>query len=139
ASAKPTYRLGGGNATLTMPNNQLTGARDVNVTNGGEVALNGANTYSGITRIQAKYHTTTQNQAIANTTTNISNVVYEGTTLTVNTLLNGGANSSIGSSTNDASNLVIQGSTLKYAGTGSNGTTNRLFTVGTGGATLEAA
>ena len=93
-----TYRLGGGNGTLTLPNNQLTGANDVQVTNGGEVVLNGANTYSGVTRIQAKYHTTTQNQAIANTATNISNVVYEGTTLTVNTLLNGGVNSSIGSS-----------------------------------------
>lgn len=137
--ANSTYRLGGGNGVLTLPNNQLTGANNVQVTNGGEVALNGANSYSGVTRIQAKYHTTAQNQAIANTSSNISNVVYEGTTLTANTLLNGGVNSSIGSSTSDASNLVIQGSTLKYAGTGSNGTTNRLFTVGTGGATLEAA
>lgn len=137
--ANETYRLGGGNGVLTLPNNQLTGANSVQVTNGGEVALNGANSYSGVTRIQAKYHTTTQNQAIANTSSNISNVVYEGTTLTANTLLNGGVNSSIGSSSSAASNLVIQGSTLKYAGTGSNGTTNRLFTVGTGGATLEAA
>jgi len=59
--------------------------------------------------------------------------------LAVNTLLNGGVNSSIGSSSSAASNLVIQGSTLKYVGTGSNGTTNRLFTVGTGGATLDAS
>jgi autotransporter-associated beta strand protein len=135
----PTYRLGGGNGVLTLPSNQLTGASNVQVTNGGEVQLNGLNTYSGVTRIQAKYHTTTQNQAAANTSTNVSNVVYEGTTLTVNTLLNGGANSSIGSSSNAASNLVIQGSTLKYAGTGSNGTSDRLFTVGTGGATLDAS
>ena len=41
-TTRPTYRLGGGNATLTMPNNQLTGTRDVTVTNGGEVVLNGA-------------------------------------------------------------------------------------------------
>jgi len=137
--ANSTYRLGGGNGTLTLPNSQLTGSNSVQVTNGGEVALNGLNSYSGVTRIQAKYHTTTQNQAAANTSTNISNVVYEGTTLTVNRLLNGGVNSSIGSSSNAAANLVIQGSTLKYAGTGSNGTTDRLFTVGTGGATIEAA
>lgn len=135
----PTYRLGGGNGVLTLPNNQLTGAQNVQVTNGSEVQLNGANSYSGVTRIQAKYHTTIQDQAIANTTTNISATQYEATTLTVNTLLNGGVNSSIGSSTSDASNLVIQGSTLKYVGTGSNGTTNRLFTVGTGGATLDAS
>jgi autotransporter-associated beta strand protein len=137
--AADTYRLGGGNGVLTLPNNQLTGARSLQVTNGSEVVLNGANTYSGVTRIQAKYQTTTQNQAIANTSTNVSNVVYEGTTLTVNTLLNGGANSSIGSSSNVAANIVIQGSTLKYAGTGGNGTTDRLFTIGTGGATIDAS
>jgi autotransporter-associated beta strand protein len=140
-----TYRLGGGGPTSVLqiqsivPGNKLTGARNVQITNGGEVQLTGLNDYSGATRIQAKYHTTAQNQAIANTSTNISNVVYEGTTLTVNTLLNGGVDSSIGNSTNSASNLVIQGSTLKYAGAGSSGTTDRLFTVGTGGATLEAA
>jgi fibronectin-binding autotransporter adhesin len=138
-TAKPTYRLGGGNAKLTLPNSQLTGSRDLVVTNGGEVALNGVNTYNGVTSIQAKYHSTTQNQAIANTVTNVSGLIYEDTTLTVNTLLNGGVNSSIGSSTNVPTNLVIQGSTLKYVGTGANGTTNRLFTVGTGGATLDAS
>src|ERR1700716_852929 len=54
----PTYRLGGGNAALTLPNNQLTGARNVQITNGGEVNLNGANSYTGVTRIQANYRTT---------------------------------------------------------------------------------
>src|SRR5690349_9576357 len=48
ATSVPTYRLGGGNAALTLPNSQLTGARNVQVTNGGEVRLNGANTYSGV-------------------------------------------------------------------------------------------
>jgi fibronectin-binding autotransporter adhesin len=138
-TAVDTYRLGGGNGVLTLPNAQLTGTRNVQVTNGGEVQLNGANTYSGVTRIQAKYHSTVQDQAIANTTTNVSGTQYEGTTLTVNTLLNGGLNSSIGNSSSAASNVIIQGSTLKYVGTGSNGTTNRLFTVGTGGATLDAS
>jgi autotransporter-associated beta strand protein len=134
-----TYRLGGGSGTLTLPNIQLTGARDVQVTNGGEVRLEGANTYTGKTILQAKYHSSVQNQAIADTSTNISTNIYEGTTLSVTKLLDGGADSSIGKSTGDAANLVIQGSTLKYVGTGSNGTTNRLFTVGTGGATLDAS
>ena len=98
----PTYRLGGGNGVLTLPNAQLTGARDVLVTNGGEVQLNGANTYTGLTKVQAKYHTTTQNQAAANTTTNVSNVVYEGTTLTVNNLASGAASSIGGAPTRRA-------------------------------------
>ena len=136
----PTYRLGGGNGKLTIPGAKLTGARDVQVTNGGEVELDGANTYSGVTKIQAKYHTTKQQQAIANTATNVSDYVYEGTTLTANNLASG-ASSSVGGASDAASNMVIQGSTLKYkhTGAGSNGTTNRLFTVGTGGATLESA
>jgi fibronectin-binding autotransporter adhesin len=133
----PTYRLGGG-GKLTLPGAKLTGARNVQISNGGEVELDGANTYTGVTRIQAKYHSTNQVLAAANAGSG-SATVYEGATLTANTLLNGGLNSSVGSSTSDASNLVIQGSTLKYVGTGSNGTTNRLFTVGTGGATLDAS
>jgi len=52
-------------------------------------------------------------------------------------LANGGANSGIGASTNAPANLVIDGGTLKY--TGATTSTDRQMTVGTGGATLEAA
>jgi fibronectin-binding autotransporter adhesin len=58
-------------------------------------------------------------------------------TLEVSTLANGGANSSIGASPNAAANLYIHAGTLKYVGAGS--TTDRLFTIGTGGATLDAS
>ena len=62
------------------------------------------------------------------------NSYYRNTTLTVSSLADG--NSSIGTSTN-AENLVIQGSTLKYVGEAVD--TNRLFTVGTVGATIDAS
>ncbi|KAA0178600.1 autotransporter outer membrane beta-barrel domain-containing protein, partial [Cupriavidus gilardii] len=49
----------------------------------------------------------------------------------------GGENSSIGASTADAGNLVLNGGALRYVGAGD--TTNRQFTVGLGGATLDAS
>ena len=58
-------------------------------------------------------------------------------TLAVAKLSNSSSSSSIGASTQDAANLVINGGTLKYTGTGD--TTNRFFTVGGGGATLESS
>ncbi|MBY4897138.1 autotransporter-associated beta strand repeat-containing protein [Cupriavidus sp. AU9028] len=49
----------------------------------------------------------------------------------------GGENSSIGASTADASNLVLNGGSLRYVGTGD--TTDRQFTVGLAGGTLDAS
>lgn len=76
----------------------------------GNLTLNGLNSYSGATTIN-------------------------NGTITANTLANGGSNSSIGSSSNIASNLVINGGVLQYDGTAAS-STNRLFTIGTGGAQL---
>jgi fibronectin-binding autotransporter adhesin len=137
--AEATYRLGGGSGTLTLPNAQLTGANRLVATNGGVVQLSGANTYTGTTSVLAKYTTSLAAQAAANGATNNAalNRVYGGTVLAVSNLANGGAASSIGSSSNAASNLLIQGSTLRY--TGAPASTDRLFTVGTGGATIEAS
>ncbi len=61
-----TYLLGGGSGTLTLPNAQLTGARNLLVTNGGEVLLKGANTYSGTTRVVRKLLPSGQSEAITN-------------------------------------------------------------------------
>jgi autotransporter-associated beta strand protein len=106
-----TYLLGGGSGTLTLPNeDQLTGARDLRVDNGGEVRLESANDYSGKTEVRGN------------------------TTLTVTNLTDG--DSSIGSPT-DADDLVIQNGTLQYVGGAA--TTNRLFTLGTAGGTLESS
>jgi fibronectin-binding autotransporter adhesin len=63
--------------------------------------------------------------------------INNGAVLEVTRLANGGSNSSIGNSSNAASNLVIDGGTLRLV-PGSFGSTNRLFTFTSNGATLEA-
>jgi autotransporter-associated beta strand protein len=153
-----TYQLGGGNGTLTLPGAQLTGSRNLLVTNGGEARLEGANTYTGTggeldgdgaggvpgipiaaTRVVGSYLPTIQPKAEANVSSTGSEAdTFEvDSTLTVTNLADGGAASSIGSSTSAAGNLFIQRATLKYDGAGA--TTDRLFTVGTGGATIDAS
>lgn len=127
------YRLGGGTGTLTLPNAQLTTAtRSLSVRNGGTVRLLGANTYEGSTTVEGKYSATMQSEPIEGDDGTFITPVLE-----INTLANGGVNSSIGKSSNAAANLVIQGATLRYVGTGS--TTDRLFSVGTHGGTIDAS
>jgi fibronectin-binding autotransporter adhesin len=71
------------------------------------------------------------------------NSSYSGTTtinagiLAVNCLPNGGVNSSIGASSAAPANLVLNGGTLQYTGAGNN--TDRQFTLGTSGGTLDAS
>jgi len=134
------YGLGGGTGTLILPNAQLTGAGNrLEVRNGGEVQLLGNNTYGGSTTIITKYTSTSQEQALLNNASQANPLQYAqvAPTLVVNKLANGGQPSSMGNSSSDAANLFIQGSTLKYVGTGDS--TNRLFTIGTGGATIDAS
>jgi len=78
----------------------------------GTLTLSGTNTYTGITTVTAG-------------------------TLSINLLANGGSNSSLGAVTNAATNLVLNGGTLQY--TGAAVSTDRLFSVGTSGATLDAS
>lgn len=142
--ANSTYRLGGGSGVLTLPNaNQLTGANNLIVTNGGEVVLPVNNNYTGTTSVVAKVQTTLQNAAANNTPNfqdgdNVPNdQMYFRPTLTVSNLANGGAASSIGSATNAAGNIVVHGGTLKY--TGGAVSTDRLFTIGSVGGTIDAS
>jgi fibronectin-binding autotransporter adhesin len=136
------YQLGGGVGTLTLPTAQLTGGNRLEVRNGGTVQLLGDNTYTGSTTILTKYTSTRDAQATADST--IANLSVGATfysqvapTLAVDKLSDGGVASGIGAASSDAANLFIQGSTLKYIGPGDN--TNRLFTIGTGGATIDSS
>ena len=136
------FRLGGGTGTLTLPNDQLTGAaRSLSVRNGGTVRLLGNNSYGGPTIIESKY--VASNQELAAVDASVGDAAQGVTAsrlvapiLEVNTLANGGLNSSIGASSSAAANLQIHGATLRYVGSGSS--TNRLFTIKTAGAVLEA-
>ncbi|TPI64393.1 hypothetical protein FJ417_01810, partial [Mesorhizobium sp. B3-1-7] len=66
-----------------------------------------------------------------------STVINAGT-LQVTCLANGGVNSSIGASSSNPANLVIgNGATLQYVGAAA--TTDRQFTLGAGGATLDSS
>ncbi len=58
-------------------------------------------------------------------------------TLAISVLGNGGTTSSIGQSSNAAANLLINGGRLRYLGSGSS--SDRLFTIGALGGTLDAS
>jgi autotransporter-associated beta strand protein len=72
----------------------------------------GANTYTGVTTISAG-------------------------TLSVSNLFNGGAASDIGAANNSPTNLVLNGGVLQYTGSGAS--IDRLFTVTSGGGTIDAS
>jgi autotransporter-associated beta strand protein len=63
--------------------------------------------------------------------------ILNGGVLSVSNLANGGVASNIGRSTNAAANLVFNGGTLQYTGAGVS--TDRQFTLGTGGGTIDAS
>lgn len=140
--ANSTYGLGGGSGTLTLPDAQLSGANNVEIRNGGTVELLGDNTYTGGTTVITKYTSSHQEQAEADSSNanDATGLFYDrlvAPTLVVDDLADGGSPSSIGAASSDSANLLIQGSTLKYIGDGD--TTNRLFTIGTGGATIDSS
>jgi fibronectin-binding autotransporter adhesin len=105
--------------TLTISSavtNNGTGLTSVTKVGPGTLRMTGANTYTGITAVL-------------------------GGVLEVDALGNAGmANPAnpLGQSSNAAANLVLDGGTLRYVGT-TDGSTDRLFTLGPGGATLDAA
>jgi fibronectin-binding autotransporter adhesin len=110
--------LGGATLTIRNPGNQtyagtISGSGNLVKTGAGIQNLSGCNSsYAGSTTINAG-------------------------TLSVTCLAEGGTNSSIGASTSGPSNLVLNGGTLQYVGAGDS--TDRQFTLGTGGGTLDSS
>jgi autotransporter-associated beta strand protein len=93
--------------------NYIGGSAGLIKTGSGSLTLaGGVNTYSGVNTIN-------------------------GGTVSVGALANGGSPSDIGSSANFAANLSLNGGALQYTGAGS--TSDRLFAVGTAGATVDAS
>ena len=72
----------------------------------------GANTYSGPTTLN-------------------------GGTVVIGDIENGGVASDIGASSSSAANLVLNGGTLQFFGLSGSGTSDRLFTLGTAGGTID--
>ncbi len=112
-----TYVIGGLNLDTTFAGTISNGSaadKPTNVTKTGQGLwwVTGSNTYGGVTTIN-------------------------GGTLAVSLLANGGAVGSTGTSSNAASNLVINGGALQYLG--NSASTDRRFTLGTSGGTLDAS
>ncbi|WP_395730163.1 autotransporter-associated beta strand repeat-containing protein [Prosthecobacter sp.] len=105
----------GGTSTIAAVIGDNGGPTLLTRINAGIWALTGANTYTGVTSI----------------------IGNGGTILNVTNLANGGVASNIGAASSDASNLVLNGGTLQYTGAGSS--TDRLFSLGTNGISLEAS
>lgn len=112
-----TLYLIGGTSTINVTAPIIDNGTSVNVVKSGNSTVtlgNSANTYTGVTTI--------------NQGTLASNATI--------TTFNGSANGWLGASSAAAANLVLNGGTLRYAGA-TGGTTDRLFTLGEAGGTIE--
>jgi autotransporter-associated beta strand protein len=100
-----------GNAIIAA-NLLASGSAGLSMSGAGELTLSGSNNYTGTTTVSAGV-------------------------LSVSNLGVGGIPSGIGGSTRNAGNLSLNGGALQY--TGSTAITDRLFTLGTSGGTLDAS
>ncbi|MCE9547120.1 MAG: autotransporter-associated beta strand repeat-containing protein [Planctomycetia bacterium] len=108
---RPILTVGNGDASATF-SGVIQGLMSLTKTGSGTETLSGTNKYFDVTSVT-------------------------GGVLSVNTLADGGSNSAIGASSNYAGNLVLNGGTLKYTGVAVS--TDRLFSVGTSGGTIDAS
>jgi autotransporter-associated beta strand protein len=132
------YNWGGMSGVLTLPANASTGANTVKYTNGGTVVVAGSQSYSGATTVQGVQMITSQNGITSGTGSyTVAATIAFPSTLSVSSVGNAGSASSLGSSSNAAANLVLDRATLRHTGA-SNSSTDRLFTIGVNGATLES-
>ena len=105
-----------GDSTTTKNTGIITGAISVVKSGSGTQTFGDLNSYTG--------------------TTNITGGTLSVTNLAASA---GGNPSGLGSSSNLASNLVLNGGTLQYSGTTSGQPTDRLFTLGSAGGTLDTS
>ncbi|MFZ4638704.1 MAG: beta strand repeat-containing protein, partial [Pirellulales bacterium] len=132
------YNWGGLSGVLTLPANASVGSNTVKYTNGGTVVLTGSQSYSGATTVQGVVMTTSQNGIASGTGSyTAAATIPFPSTLSVASVANAGSASSLGASSNAAANLVLDRAVLRHTGASSS-TTDRLFTIGAGGATLES-
>src|SRR5262249_45985807 len=131
------YGWGGMTGVLTLNgNDRMVGPNIVRYGNGGTVILNGDQSYTGATTLGGANMATAE-AGIATKTglaTSTANVFYS-TVLQVTSIATGSISSALGASSSDAANLVFNGGTLRYVGPAAN--TDRLFSVGTLGGTID--
>ena len=133
------YNWGGLSGVLTLPANASVGSNTVKYTNGGTVVVAGSQTYSGATTVQGVLMQTSQNGITSGTGSYTAPATYPyPSTLSVASVADAGSASTLGASSNAAANLVLDRAVLKVTGA-SNSSTDRLFTVGPNGATIEIA
>jgi autotransporter-associated beta strand protein len=132
------YNWGGLSGVLTLPTNASVGSNTVRYTNGGTVIVAGSQGYTGATTVQGVLMTTSQNGITSGTGAfNVAATIAFPSTLSVASVADGGSPSSLGASSNAAANLVLDRATLRHTGASSS-STDRLFTIGVNGATLES-
>ena len=123
----------------------ISGNGGLTKTDAGSLTLTGLNTYKGVTTVSGGTLAVTGggqlyyslNATLANAVTissggtiEFDNWGYGGST---------GTGGSFGTLYYEKGNLVINGGTLRYVGTTAKGSSNRSFTIGASGATLESA
>lgn len=113
-----TLSIGGAGAGSITFGGNISGSGGLSLAGAGQVVLAGANSYTGITTI---------NSGVLS----VSLLSVEGAGAA------GAAPSGIGQSNNAAANLVLNGGTLQYTGAATS--TDRLFTLGPAGGTLDAS
>jgi len=106
-----------------------------NTTNVYSIASSGANNIGGTGGLTKSGNNTLTLSGGANTYTGVTK--FNAGIVSVSALANGGTASDIGAASSSATNLVFNGGTLQY--TGPAASIDRLFTVRTGGGTIDAS